>query len=347
MALTLVVRSSGSGGGGRELSLTVDTPRLVIGRGEGCELRLPDPSVSQRHASIRQRGGEYVLVDENSVNGTFMESVRVPPQTPRVLRSGEQVRVGRVWLEVRIEPAVVKGSTAAAAKELALELVARGLAAAGEEPWPRVTVLEGPDQGKALVLAEADRRYVIGRANDTDFPLDDVLAARRHLSISRKGDGLLVQDLGSPSGFSLDGVRLGSKEIAWRPGQELALGGTRLGLSYPAAEALAELERSPEERMRPGEVPEAPGDDSGAPGEADDGQTPDPSATPGAVAEVVDKDFTPTPAPSSEAIEGPRRGKKSPARAEGSWGIADGAVVLLALGVLAASVIAAWWLFGR
>src|SRR5690349_17020216 len=130
MALTVVVLSGGPEGGG-QLSLTLDTPRLVIGRGDGCEVRLPDPSVSHRHASLRQRGGEYVLIDENSSNGTFLDRVRLPPQTPRAVRSGELVRVGRIWLEVRFEPALVKGSTAAAAKEVALSLVARGLRAQG------------------------------------------------------------------------------------------------------------------------------------------------------------------------------------------------------------------------
>src|SRR3954469_11308238 len=99
MAVTIVVRSGDEGAS--ELSLTLDSPRLVIGRGEGCDIRLPDPSVSHRHASLRQRGGEYVLYDENSTNGTFMDRVRLPPQTPRVVRSGERVRVGRVWLALR------------------------------------------------------------------------------------------------------------------------------------------------------------------------------------------------------------------------------------------------------
>src|SRR3954464_2026392 len=107
MAVTIVVRSGGETEAEGELSLTLDTPRLVIGRGEGCEVRLPDPSVSHRHASLRQRGGEYVLLDENSQNGTFLGKVRLPPQTPRAVRSGERIRVGRVWLEVRIEPALV------------------------------------------------------------------------------------------------------------------------------------------------------------------------------------------------------------------------------------------------
>src|ERR1700742_1287465 len=117
MPLTVVVRS---GDLKSQATITFDAPRIVIGRGEGCEVRLPDPSVSHRHASLRQRGGEYVLVDEGSTNGTLLGAVRLPPQTPRAVRSGELFRVGRVWLEVRMEPAIVKGSTAAAAKELAL-----------------------------------------------------------------------------------------------------------------------------------------------------------------------------------------------------------------------------------
>src|SRR3954452_19431289 len=135
MAVTIVVLSAGAEGAG-ELSLTLDAPRLIIGRGEGCEVRLPDPSVSHRHASLRQRGGEYLLVDEGSTNGTYLGPVRLPPQTPRAVRSGELLRVGRIWLEIRIEAAIVKGG-GSAAKELALELVTRGLAAQGEEPWPR------------------------------------------------------------------------------------------------------------------------------------------------------------------------------------------------------------------
>src|SRR5271166_3058934 len=108
MAVTVVVLSGAEPS--PDLCLTLDAPRLVLGRGDGCDVRLPDPSVSHRHASIRQRGGEHVLLDENSTNGTFMDRVRLPPQTPRVLRSGERVRLGRVWIEIRFEPAVIKGS---------------------------------------------------------------------------------------------------------------------------------------------------------------------------------------------------------------------------------------------
>ena len=74
MALTVVVRS---GDHPTPLKISLDAPRIVIGRGDGCEIRLPDPSVSHRHASIRQRGSDYVVVDEGSTNGTFVGPVRL------------------------------------------------------------------------------------------------------------------------------------------------------------------------------------------------------------------------------------------------------------------------------
>ena len=67
MPLTVVVRT---GDAASLPSITFDAPRIVIGRGDGCEVLLPDPSISHRHASIRQRGTDYIVIDEGSSNGT-------------------------------------------------------------------------------------------------------------------------------------------------------------------------------------------------------------------------------------------------------------------------------------
>src|SRR3954453_12039182 len=121
MPLTVVVRS---GDLKSQATITFDAPRIVIGRGDGCEVRLPDPSVSHRHASIRQRGTDYVVIDEGSTNGTFAGPVRLSPQAPRVARSGDLIRVGRVWLELSVSQAIPTQNPALATKEIALALVA-------------------------------------------------------------------------------------------------------------------------------------------------------------------------------------------------------------------------------
>src|SRR5215212_3795325 len=121
MALTVVVRS---GDVSSPPQITFDAPRIVIGRGDGCEVRLPDPSVSHRHASIRQRGTDYIVLDEGSTNGTFVGPVRLSPQAPRVLRTGDLVRVGRVWLEFCFEQTPPTENAPLVTREIALGLVA-------------------------------------------------------------------------------------------------------------------------------------------------------------------------------------------------------------------------------
>lgn len=65
---------------------------LLIGRDEGCDLILPDPKVSRRHASIeRSAENTFWLTDLASSNGTFLREERVD----RVeLIPGAEFRVG-------------------------------------------------------------------------------------------------------------------------------------------------------------------------------------------------------------------------------------------------------------
>src|SRR6185295_9099568 len=177
------------------LSITLDSPMIVIGRGEGSEVRLPDPSVSHRHATLRQRGSEYILVDEGSTNGTYMGGVKLGALAPRILKHGDLARVGRVWIEIRFDNQVAPTQTVLATKELALALVARAMGAQGEAGGPRVSITDGPDKGKELRLDDPGRAYVVGRGRDVDLVVDDVDASRRHLEIVRRADQVVVRDL--------------------------------------------------------------------------------------------------------------------------------------------------------
>ncbi|HYO95228.1 MAG TPA: FHA domain-containing protein [Polyangiaceae bacterium] len=249
MALTVIVRS---GDLAAPASITFDAPRIVIGRGEGCEVRLPDPSVSHRHASIRQRGTDYVVIDEGSTNGTFAGPVRLSPQAPRMLRSGDLLRIGRIWLEVRIAQAQVTQAQMLATREIALSLVASALAAGGEPPCPEVRVTSGPDRAGILLLKETERVYVVGRGPTADLSIEDEDLSRRHLEIVRRGGQLMVRDLGSKNGSELEGVPLkAGHEVAWLPGKRLSLGQSVLACQDPVRAALDEIESAPDERMSP------------------------------------------------------------------------------------------------
>jgi pSer/pThr/pTyr-binding forkhead associated (FHA) protein len=333
MALRIVVVSAPSPEGASDTAheasaLAFDTPRLVIGRGDGCDVRLPDPSVSHRHCSIRQRGAEYVLVDEGSTNGTFAFRTRLVAQTSHTIHSGDLVRVGRVWLELRVDSMPVMHSPAAAAKELAIRLVTAGLAAQGEDGRPRVTVQEGPDAGRQLILAEPGRRYVAGRGKDTDWVLEDEKASRKHVGFEVRGEHVVVVDLGSKGGTLLDDAIVVTDGSVWRPGQVVTVASNRMILEYAALEALGDLERCPDERLRPDEQLDPPVRGAKPPEVDGAGAGDESSETPAA------------PSVAEAALEATVSGVPADRR----WGVLEAFVVLIAIGILAASAVGLWLL---
>jgi eukaryotic-like serine/threonine-protein kinase len=59
----------------------------------------PETKVSRRHARIWLEGETYLVEDLGSVNGTVInDSVRLAPRQPRVLDSGDKLRVGETTL---------------------------------------------------------------------------------------------------------------------------------------------------------------------------------------------------------------------------------------------------------
>jgi len=59
----------------------------------------PETKVSRRHARIWLEGDTFLVEDLGSVNGTVInDSVRLAPRQPRVLDSGDKLRVGETTL---------------------------------------------------------------------------------------------------------------------------------------------------------------------------------------------------------------------------------------------------------
>jgi pSer/pThr/pTyr-binding forkhead associated (FHA) protein len=258
MPITLTVRAE-AGSSGSEPSLTFDAPRVVIGRGASCDVRLPDPSVSQRHAVLSAQGAEYQIIDEGSTNGTFVGGVRLSPKAPRALRSGDMVRVGRVWLEVRVDQSAPTPDLALATRDLALALVQNAMAAQGNDTVPKVTVVEGPDMGVVLPLSDEGRVYIVGRGETCDLPLADADASREHVQIVRRGASVLVRDLRSKNGSMIGEQPISTgRDAQWKPSAMVRVGGTVLALNEPVTSALGDLETAADEKMVAGETPEPP-----------------------------------------------------------------------------------------
>jgi pSer/pThr/pTyr-binding forkhead associated (FHA) protein len=71
----------------------------TIGRGVECELRLDDTYVSQQHARIFDRGGNWYVEDLGSTNGTFVNEQKLV--APAMLTPGDKIRIGTTTVELR------------------------------------------------------------------------------------------------------------------------------------------------------------------------------------------------------------------------------------------------------
>lgn len=65
--------------------------RTTVGAEIGCEVKLSDDRVSDRHASIRFSDQTFVLTDLDSTNGTYVNDNNVQRET---LNDGDRVRFG-------------------------------------------------------------------------------------------------------------------------------------------------------------------------------------------------------------------------------------------------------------
>lgn len=67
---------------------------FVIGKGAGCDYLIEDnKAISRRHAVIEKRDGIYVITDENSTNGSFVNGRRLESNQPEILRDGDVIRL--------------------------------------------------------------------------------------------------------------------------------------------------------------------------------------------------------------------------------------------------------------
>ncbi len=77
-----------------ERVIVADEP-LTIGRLNECDVVLADDSASRRHAEVRRRENDIVVVDLGSTNGTRVNGERV---TERRLVDGDQIVIGSTSL---------------------------------------------------------------------------------------------------------------------------------------------------------------------------------------------------------------------------------------------------------
>ncbi len=96
-AALLLVRS-GPAAGARYL---LDTDSTTVGRHPEAGIFFDDVTVSRRHAEITRSRSTFELVDQRSLNGTYVNGERVDRAE---LRNGDEVRIGKFRLNFFSSP---------------------------------------------------------------------------------------------------------------------------------------------------------------------------------------------------------------------------------------------------
>lgn len=180
--MRIVVRAGNEAG----QSFSIDR-EVTAGRAPDNDIVLSDADVSSYHARLTpSSGGVIEISDSNSRNGTFVNGERITG--PRVLRDGDEVRLGARVVLMTEAPA-----TAASA----------GIASAANS----LVVRTGTDSGAAIVLQEGIPA-TIGREPGNTLVLNDTRVSSRHARVTRQGNRIRVEDLGSANGTLVNGIQI-------------------------------------------------------------------------------------------------------------------------------------------
>jgi FHA domain-containing protein/zinc ribbon protein len=88
----LVVRS---GGGRAGEHFVPQEDRTTIGRSPDCDIFLDDVTVSRTHALLLRNDGSFVIEDQGSLNGTFVNRRRIDSSP---LADGDELQIGKYRL---------------------------------------------------------------------------------------------------------------------------------------------------------------------------------------------------------------------------------------------------------
>jgi diguanylate cyclase (GGDEF)-like protein len=139
---------------------TVGSAPLVVGRGETCEIRVNDGSVSRRHAIVQVSEGGWAITDQGSTNGTLLNNVKV---ASAALEDGDYVRIGNClfrfltggnveaeYHEEIYRLTIIDGLTEIHNKRYLLEFLDRELARSERYHRPLALVLLDLDRFKSI-----------------------------------------------------------------------------------------------------------------------------------------------------------------------------------------------------
>lgn len=237
-------------GGSSEVALSPGTP-ITVGRDAASDIVLASPVVSKHHAVIRYAGGECVVEDLESANGTLVNG---QPIAVSVVHVGDRVQIGDFSLEVVDRGAGRRGRAGKSEAAQSSKVIRLGITALATMVVMLVLMLlmmpaEEEPAGGALRRADAGERTLLPPTPiaTPDAAIVGPVLARAKVAGVGETDALFDEgSLQLRVGRLREAVHLLSAVLAREPGNQAAA--SRL------SEARTALEEEVERRLAEAEV---------------------------------------------------------------------------------------------
>lgn len=103
---------------GGQMDVPLRAGRALVGRETDSQIRIPASGVSRRHCEFEIRGGEVIVRDLGSRNGTYVNGEKI---TERALRAGDGIAIDEFVFVLRIDGKPAEIDPSARSKALPAE----------------------------------------------------------------------------------------------------------------------------------------------------------------------------------------------------------------------------------
>ncbi|MBI5482720.1 MAG: FHA domain-containing protein, partial [Deltaproteobacteria bacterium] len=208
--------------------------QLTVGRAEGNDLILSEGGVSRKHARFFVDGDAVLVEDVGSANGTWVDGARI--ENAFKLGPKNQVVIGEYEIAVKLgqkprPSASSRPGKPSAAPTRPSQKAAGGNGAEGVPRSTRVMPSVKPSGGAGALAKRAkpsgaaagptlrgltgaitgqnfplSGTMTVGRVQGNDVRIDDDSVSRRHAELSISGREVVLRDLGSANGTTVNGA---------------------------------------------------------------------------------------------------------------------------------------------
>lgn len=215
---------------GRELDkFLLGQGTVVIGRTPECDIKIDNPAISRKHATIEHEAEEYLLTDLGSSNGTFLNGE--PLKSPAVLKPGDVIGIAKFELQFQDSPrAEIDKMVGGMDMEATMMVDSEKMAQAFQSPPDGAATNSGPRKlvilkGDANVKELSIERDVItmGKDDSCDLIVKGFFLDKIEATLTEKQGKYVLNPIGN--GVKVNEQKI-DKETALKVGDTFSVGKT-------------------------------------------------------------------------------------------------------------------------